>query len=205
LTIEDVAELRLDQPQVVRLEARPPNLEGTGGVSIRDLVRNALRMRPDRIVIGECRGSEALDMLQAMNTGHDGSLTTIHANSARDALSRVETMVLMSGVELPLRAIRQQAASAIDLVIQVARLRDGSRRVTGVSEVIGMEGDIVSMQELVKYQQHGLSPQGKVLGEFEPTGVQPQCLKRFEELGVHFDPVIFNTPVGESKDVAWAH
>lgn len=205
LTIEDVAELKLDQPHVVRLEARPPNLEGTGGVSIRDLVRNALRMRPDRIVVGECRGSEALDMLQAMNTGHDGSLTTIHANSARDALSRVETMVLMAGFELPLRAIRQQAASAIDLVIQVARLRDGSRRVIGVSEVIGMEGDVISMQELVKYQQHGLSAQGKVLGDFEPTGVQPNCLKRFEELGVHFDPVIFNTPVSEHTDVAWAH
>src|SRR5476649_639554 len=136
LTIEDVAELKLDQPHVVRLEARPPNLEGTGGVTISDLVSNALRMRPDRIVIGECRGGEALDMLQAMNTGHDGSLTTIHANTARDALSRVETMVMMSGYELPLRAIRQQAASAIDLVIQVARLRDGSRRVTGVSEII---------------------------------------------------------------------
>jgi Flp pilus assembly CpaF family ATPase len=204
LTIEDVAELKLDQPHVVRLEARPPNLEGTGGVSIRDLVRNALRMRPDRIVIGECRGSEALDMLQAMNTGHDGSLTTIHANSARDALSRVETMVLMAGFELPLRAIRQQAASAIDLVIQVARLRDGSRRVTGVSEVIGMEGDIVSMQELVKYHQRGLSPQGKVIGDFEPTGVQPNCLKRFEELGVHFDPVIFNTAGAKRPEVAWS-
>ncbi len=204
LTIEDVAELKLDQPHVVRLEARPNNLEGTGGVSIRDLVRNALRMRPDRIVIGECRGSEALDMLQAMNTGHDGSLTTIHANSARDALSRVETMVLMSGYELPLRAIRQQAASAIDLVIQVARLRDGSRRVTGISEIIGMEGDIVSMQELVKYQQRGLSAQGKVLGDFEPTGVQPNCLKRFEELGVRFDPVIFNAAPAARVEAVWS-
>jgi pilus assembly protein CpaF len=204
LTIEDVAELKLDQPHVVRLEARPPNLEGTGGVAIRDLVRNALRMRPDRIVIGECRGSEALDMLQAMNTGHDGSLTTIHANSTRDALSRVETMVLMSGFELPLRAIRQQVASAIDLVIQVARLRDGSRRVTGVSEVIGMEGDVISMQELVRYHQRGLSAQGKVLGDFESTGVQPNCLKRFEELGVHFDPVIFNTQTDARAEAAWA-
>jgi pilus assembly protein CpaF len=204
LTIEDVAELKLDQPHVVRLEARPPNLEGTGGVSIRDLVRNALRMRPDRIVIGECRGGEALDMLQAMNTGHDGSLTTIHANSARDALSRVETMVLMSGYELPLRAIRQQAASAIDLVIQVARLRDGARRVTGVSEIIGMEGDVITMQELVKYQQHGLDAQGKVLGMFEPTGVQPICLRRFEELGVHFDPVIFNTQAATQLEPAWS-
>ncbi len=170
LTIEDVAELKLDQPHVVRLEARPPNLEGTGGVTIRDLVKNALRMRPDRIVIGECRGGEALDMLQAMNTGHDGSLTTIHANSARDALSRVETMVMMSGYDLPLRAIRQQASSAIDLIIQVARLRDGSRRVTGVSEVIGMEGDSITMQELVRFQQRGLNAQGKVIGDFGANG-----------------------------------
>jgi pilus assembly protein CpaF len=143
-------------------------------------------------------------MLQAMNTGHDGSLTTVHANSARDALSRVETMVLMSGYELPLRAIRQQVASAIDLVIQVARLRDGSRRVTGVSEIIGMEGDIITMQELVRYQQRGLDAQGKVLGDFEPTGVQPICLKRFEELGVHFDPVLFNTPVPAKSELAWS-
>ncbi len=202
LTIEDVAELKLEQPHVVRLEARPPNLEGTGGVTIRDLVRNALRMRPDRIVIGECRGSEALDMLQAMNTGHDGSLTTIHANSARDALSRVETMVLMSGFELPLRAIRQQVSSAINLVIQVARLRDGSRRVTGVSEVIGMEGDVISMQELLKYQQHGMSAQGKVVGELEVTGVQPNCLKRFADLGVVFDPGMFNS--APRQDLAWS-
>jgi pilus assembly protein CpaF len=204
LTIEDVAELKLEQPHVVRLEARPPNLEGTGGVSIRELVRNALRMRPDRIVIGECRGGEALDMLQAMNTGHDGSLTTIHANSARDALARVETMVLMSGYELPLRAIRQQAASAIDLVIQVARLRDGSRRVTGISEVIGMEGDVITMQELIKYQQHGINAQGKVLGEFQATGVQPNSLKRFEELGVKFNPAIFGAAQAIEPEIAWA-
>ncbi len=204
LTIEDVAELLLDQPHVVRLEARPPNLEGTGGISIRDLVRNALRMRPDRIVIGECRGGEALDMLQAMNTGHDGSLTTLHANSARDALSRVETMVMMSGYELPLRAIREQTASAIDLVIQVARLRDGSRRVTGVSEILGMEGDVITMQELITFEQHGLSAQGEVIGEFETTGVQPTCLKRFAELGVAFDPAMF-AAAEEPKAVAWAH
>jgi pilus assembly protein CpaF len=203
VTIEDVAELKLDQPHIVRLEARPPNLEGIGAVGIRDLLRNALRMRPDRIVIGECRGGEALDMLQAMNTGHDGSLTTIHANSARDALSRVETMVMMSGYDLPLRAIREQAASAINLVIQVARLRDGSRRVVGVSEIIGMEGEVVTTQELVRYQQHGLSPQGKVLGDFEPTGVQPKCLDRFAELGITFDPVLFNTPAS-LKEAAWS-
>jgi Flp pilus assembly CpaF family ATPase len=204
VTIEDVAELKLDQPHIVRLESRPPNLEGLGAVTIRDLLRNALRMRPDRIVIGECRGGEALDMLQAMNTGHDGSLTTIHANSARDALSRVETMVLMSGYDLPLRAIREQSASAINLVIQVARLRDGSRRVTGVSEIIGMEGDVVTMQELVRYQQRGLSAQGKVIGEFEPTGVQAKCLDRFAELGIKFDPVIFNANTAPLKEATWS-
>ena len=203
LTIEDVAELKLDQPHIVRLEARPPNLEGTGGVSIRDLVRNALRMRPDRIVVGECRGGEALDMLQAMNTGHDGSLTTIHANSARDAMSRVETMVMMSGFELPLRAIRDQTASAIDLVIQVARLRDGSRRITGVTEIMGMEGDVLTMHELVRYKQHGVDAQGKVIGEFEPTGVQPDCLTRFAELGVKFDPVIFALPSAALAEATW--
>ena len=204
LTIEDVAELKLDQPHVVRLEARPPNLEGTGDVTIRDLVRNALRMRPDRIVVGECRGGEALDMLQAMNTGHDGSLTTIHANSARDALSRVETMVMMSGYELPLRAIRDQVSSAINLVIQVARLRDGTRRVTGVSEIIGMEGDVITMQELVRYAQRGLTPQGKVIGDFEVTGVQPHCLRRFEELGVGFDPAMFSASPVRAPEIAWA-
>lgn len=203
ITIEDVAELELDQPHIVRLEARPPNLEGTGGVTIRDLVRNSLRMRPDRIVIGECRGEEALDMLQAMNTGHDGSLTTIHANTARDALARVETMVMMSGYELPLRAIRDQAASAIDIVVQVARLRDGSRRVTEISEITGMEGEVISMQELITYQQRGLSAQGKVLGAFVPTGVQPKCLQRFEELGVHFDPVVFSRMPSTTPAVAW--
>jgi pilus assembly protein CpaF len=204
VTIEDVAELKLDQPHVVRLEARPPNLEGTGAVTTCDLVRNALRMRPDRIVVGECRGSEALDMLQAMNTGHEGSLTTVHANSARDALSRVETMVLMSGYELPLRAIREQIASAIDLSIQIDRMRDGSRRIASIGEVTGMEGDVITMQDLVKYQQHGLSPQGKVLGEFTPTGVQPKCLSRFEELGVVFDPVIFNGALTPRDAVAWS-
>ncbi len=203
VTIEDAAELKLNQPHVVRLESRPPNLEGRGAITIRDLVRNSLRMRPDRIVVGECRGGEALDMLQAMNTGHDGSLTTIHANTPRDALARVETLVLMSGYDLPVRAIREQAAGAIDLVVQVARLRDGSRRVTSVSEVIGMEGDVVTMQELVKYHQRGVDSQSKVLGEFEPTGVQPNCLQRFEEMGVAFDPGLFNASPVRRAEAAW--
>ncbi len=187
ITIEDAAELLLNQPHVVRLESRPPNVEGTGEVRIRDLFRNALRMRPDRIIIGECRGPEALDMLQAMNTGHDGSLTTVHANSPRDALSRIETMVLMAGFDLPVRAIREQIASALDLVVHTARLRDGSRKVVAVSEVVGMEGDIVTMQELVRFTQHGVDKDNKVVGEFAYTGVQPNCLKRFEEYGVAYD------------------
>ncbi|TAM62167.1 CpaF family protein [bacterium] len=187
VTIEDAAELKLMQPHVVRMESRPPNIEGRGEIRARDLVRNALRMRPDRIIVGEARGAEALDMLQAMNTGHDGSLTTIHANSARDALSRIETMVLMAGFDLPVRAIREQVASAVDLVIQVARLHDGCRKVVSISEVVGMEGDIVTMQELVRYRQQGLDLDGKVAGEYQFTGVQPQCLKRFEEVGVAYD------------------
>jgi pilus assembly protein CpaF len=187
VTIEDAAELRLNQPHVVRLESRPPNIEGTGEIRIRDLFRNALRMRPDRILIGECRGAEALDMLQAMNTGHDGSLTTIHANSQRDALSRIETMVLMAGFDLPVRAIREQIASALDLVVHTARLRDGTRKVVGVSEVVGMEGDIVTMQEILRFSQRGVDEHGGVLGEFCYSGVQPVCLKRFQEYGVAYD------------------
>jgi pilus assembly protein CpaF len=203
VTIEDAAELKLDQPHVVRLESRPPNLEGKGAITIRDLVRNSLRMRPDRIVVGECRGGEALDMLQAMNTGHDGSLTTVHANTARDALSRVETMVLMAGFELPIRAIREQVAGAVNIIVQVARLRDGTRRVTSVSEVVGMEGDVVTMQELVRYHQRGLDTNGNVIGEFEPCGVQPNCLVRFEELGVAYDPVAFNISPVQRAEAAW--
>jgi pilus assembly protein CpaF len=203
VTIEDAAELKLDQRHVVRLEARPPNLEGKGAITIRDLVRNSLRMRPDRIVVGECRGAEALDMLQAMNTGHDGSLTTIHANSARDALSRVETMVLMAGFDLPVRAIREQVAGAVDLIVQVSRLRDGSRRVVGVSEVVGMEGDVVTMQELVKYRQRGVDEDGNVIGDFEPCGVQPNCLARFEELGVPYDMSTFQLPSIARKEPTW--
>jgi pilus assembly protein CpaF len=188
ITIEDAAELLLNQSHIVRLESRPPNVEGTGEIRIRDLFRNALRMRPDRIIIGECRGAEALDMLQAMNTGHDGSLTTIHANSPRDALSRIETMVLMAGFDLPVRAIREQIASALDLVIHTARLRDGSRKVVGASEVVGMEGDIVTMQEIMRFAQRGVDDDGHVLGEFCYSGVQPVCLKRFVEYGIPYDP-----------------
>ncbi len=187
VTIEDAAELLLNQPHIVRLESRPPNVEGTGEIRIRDLFRNALRMRPDRIIIGECRGPEALDMLQAMNTGHDGSLTTIHANSQRDAISRIETMVLMAGFDLPVRAIREQIASALDLVVHTSRMRDGSRKVIGVSEVVGMEGEIVTMQEIIRYSQRGVDKEDKVLGAFCYTGVQPVCLKRFAEYGVPYD------------------
>ncbi|HVA27908.1 MAG TPA: ATPase, T2SS/T4P/T4SS family [Candidatus Baltobacteraceae bacterium] len=187
VTIEDAAELSLNQPHVVRLEARPANIEGRGEIKIRDLVRNSLRMRPDRIVVGECRGGEALDMLQAMNTGHDGSLTTAHANTPRDALSRLETMVMMAGFDLPVRAIREQIASAVDVVIQTARMRDGTRKVTSITEVVGMEGEIVTMQELVRFAPHGVDAGGKVLGEFQYTGVQPQSLNRFDESGVQFD------------------
>jgi len=192
VTIEDAAELLLNQPHVVRLESRPPNVEGSGEIRIRDLFRNALRMRPDRIIIGECRGAEALDMLQAMNTGHDGSLTTIHANSQRDALSRIETMVLMAGFDLPVRAIREQIASALDLVVHTARMRDGSRKVIGVSEIVGMEGDVVTMEEIVRFAQHGVDKENRVLGEFCYTGVQPVCLKRFAEYGIEYDARALN-------------
>jgi pilus assembly protein CpaF len=187
ITIEDAAELLLNQTHVVRLESRPANVEGTGEIRIRDLLRNSLRMRPDRIIIGECRGGEALDMLQAMNTGHDGSLTTIHANSPRDALSRIETMVLMAGFDLPVRAIREQIASAIDLIIHTARLRDGTRKVVSVSEVVGMEGEIVTTQEIVRFAQRGVDKENKVIGEFQYSGVQPDCLTRFKEYGISFD------------------
>ncbi len=187
LTIEDAAELSLAQAHVVRLESRPPNIEGKGAVTIRDLVKNSLRMRPDRIVVGECRSGEALDMLQAMNTGHDGSLTTLHANTPRDAMARLETLVLMAGFDLPIRAIREQIASAVDVVVQIERMRDGSRKCSSITEVVGMEGDVVTMQEIVRYQQEGLDEDGKVRGRFEYTGVQPHHATRFEEAGVRFD------------------
>ena len=187
VTVEDAAELLLNQEHVVRLESRPANIEGRGAVTIRDLVKNCLRMRPDRIVVGECRSGEALDMLQAMNTGHDGSLTTLHANTPRDALARLETLVLMAGFDLPVRAIREQVASAVDAVVQIERLRDGSRKITSITEVVGMEGDIVTMQEIIKYQARGVDADGKVIGEFQYTGVQPHYTHRFEEAGVAFD------------------
>jgi pilus assembly protein CpaF len=179
--------LLLSQTHVVRLESRPPNVEGQGEIRIRELVRNALRMRPDRIVVGECRGGEALDMLQAMNTGHDGSLTTVHANSARDALSRVETMVLMAGFDIPVRAVREQIASALDLIVHVSRFRDGKRRIVGISEIVGMEGDVVTMQDIMHYHQKGVDDDNQIIGDFEYTGVQPQCLSRFEEMGIEYD------------------
>ncbi|MET0822089.1 MAG: ATPase, T2SS/T4P/T4SS family [Aeromicrobium sp.] len=193
VTIEDAVELRLQQDHVVTLESRPPNIEGKGEVTIRDLVRNSLRMRPDRIIVGECRGGEALDMLQAMNTGHEGSISTLHANSPRAALARLETLVLMAGMDLPLRAIREQAASAIDLVIQVQRMRDGSRRVTQVTEVIGMEGDVVTLQDAFVFDHsQGPDHDGRPRGEVRPTGLRPRFLDRFEDAGVPYDLSMFD-------------
>ncbi len=191
LTIEDAAELQLQQPHVVRLESRPANIEGKGRVPIRDLVVNSLRMRPDRIVVGECRGGEALDMLQAMNTGHDGSLTTVHANSTRDALARLETLVLMAGMDLPLRAIRQQISSAIDLIVQQERMRDGTRKITQCSEVLGMEGDTIVMQDIFRFEQTGIDDNGKILGELRPTGLRPRVNDRIQLAGIELPPSIF--------------
>jgi pilus assembly protein CpaF len=188
VTIEDAAELRLMQEHVITLESRPANVEGKGQISIRELVRNALRMRPDRIVVGEVRGGEALDMLQAMNTGHDGSLTTAHANSPRDLLSRIETMVLMSGMELPIKAIRDQVASAIDLIIQQARLGDGTRKVINISEIVGMEGDVIVTQDLFLYESEGrLDDNGKIHGRFRPTGTVPQFITKLQTNGIYID------------------
>ncbi len=191
VTIEDSAELQLQQPHVVRLETRPPNIEGRGEVTQRDLVRNALRMRPDRIVIGEVRGGEAIDMLQAMNTGHDGSLTTVHANTPRDALARLETMIQMTGMRLSDRAMRQQVASAINLVVQVARMSDGSRRVTSISEITGMEGETITMQEIFQYERTGVDSQGQVLGRFRPTGIRPRFTERLKACGLQLPRVFF--------------
>jgi pilus assembly protein CpaF len=189
VTIEDAAELQLHQEHVCRMESRPPDVNGEGAIRIRDLVMNSLRMRPDRIVIGECRGGEALDMLQAMNTGHDGSLTTIHSNSPRECMSRLETLVLMAGMDLPLKAIRQQIAGAINLVIQLNRLKDGSRKVTSITEVIGMEGETITMQEIFKFESKGADPQtGKVIGIFEPTGIRPQIISRLFDMGIPLPP-----------------
>ena len=192
VTIEDAAELRLQQPHVVRLEARPPNIEGKGAVTIRDLVKNSLRMRPDRIIVGECRGGEALDMLQAMNTGHDGSLTTVHANSPHDVVSRLETMVLMSGLELPTRAIREQIASAVDIIIHESRLSDGSRKVVAITEVTGLEGDRIVMQDLFTFEQTGLTEDGHVAGKFKPTGAMPTWFDQLAGRGWRVDPQMFD-------------
>jgi pilus assembly protein CpaF len=190
--VEDAAELKLSQDHVVSLESRAENIEGKGAVTIRDLVRNCLRMRPDRIVVGEVRGGEALDMLQAMNTGHDGSLTTGHANSPRDMLARLETMVLMAGMELPVKAIRQQVSSAIDLVVQQSRLRDGSRVITHITELLGMEGDIIQLQDIFVFEQKGVDKDGKVVGSHHATGITPKVLARIEAEGVHLDKEIFH-------------
>ena len=191
VTLEDSAELQLKQDHVVTLETRPPNIEGEGEVTMRDLVRNALRMRPDRIIVGECRTGEALDMLQAMNTGHDGSMTTAHANSARDALSRLETMVLMSGMELPLRAIRSQIASAVDIIVQIARLRDGSRKIINIAEVTGMEGDIITLQDLFYFENHGVDQDGRITGAFLTSGLRPLCTEKLAMNGVTLPPDLF--------------
>ena len=191
VTIEDPTELRLQQGHVVSLEARPASLEGKGEVTMRDLVRNSLRMRPDRIIVGEVRGSEAFDMMQAMNTGHEGSLGTVHANTPRDALARIENMILMAGLDLPMRAIREQMASAIHMVIQIARLPDGTRRLTKVSEVSGMEGEVVTMQDLFSFEQTGVDSDGRVLGEFRATGIRPTFAEKFEIAGVHLPTDLF--------------
>lgn len=192
ITIEDAVELQLHQEHVLQLEARPPNIEGKGEVTIRDLVRNALRMRPDRIIVGEVRGGEALDMLQAMNTGHDGSLSTVHANSPRDVLSRVETMTLMSGMELPVRAIREQIASAIDLIVHQARFRDGTRRVTNVTEVTGMEGDTITLQEIFLFDYAaGVDAQGRYLGKLRATGIRPKFMEKLKDQGIKVPPETF--------------
>ena len=192
VTIEDAAELQLHQEHVARLETRPPNVEGKGAIRQRQLVINALRMRPDRIVVGEVRGEEALDMLQAMNTGHDGSLTTLHANTPRDALSRVETMVLMAGFDLPVRAIRQQVASALDLIIHLERLQDGTRRVTAITEVQRMEADVITLQDIYEFKVEGVAPNGRVRGELRPTGLRPSFVHKFEKHGLTLPSDLFS-------------
>ncbi len=193
VTIEDAAELQLRQEHVVTLEARPPNIEGKGAIPIRELVRNALRMRPDRIIVGECRSAEALDMLQAMNTGHDGSMSTGHANTPRDMLSRLETMVLMAGTDLPLRAIREQIASAVDLIVHQNRLKDGTRKIVNITEVQGMEGDIIVMQDVFVFEQTGVED-GKIRGRLKPTGIRPKFVEKFEVMGIHLPTNVFGSP-----------
>ena len=189
--------MQLRQEHVVRLETKPANVEGKGVVSIRDLVRNSLRMRPERIIVGECRGGEALDMLQAMNTGHDGSLTTLHANSPRDAISRLETMCLMSGMDMPIKVIREQIASAIDLIVQQSRLKDGARKITAITEVAGMEGETVVLSDIFKFEQTSVSPEGKVLGELKPTGIRPLFGPRLEAAGFKLKAEIFGASVAD--------
>lgn len=197
LTIEDTAELQLQQTHVGRMESRPPNVEGKGGVSQRDCLKNALRMRPDRIIVGETRGEEVIDMLQAMNTGHDGSMTTIHANSARDGVSRLENMIAMAGIEMPIKAMRSQIASAVNLIVQASRLQDGSRRMTSITEITGMEGDVISMQEIFRYQRVGLTPDNKIIGHFTATGVRSHYSERFKLWGYDLPPAIFEPMVAE--------
>lgn len=197
VTIEDAAELQLQQDHVVRLETKVANIDGKGQVSIRDLVRNSLRMRPDRIIVGECRGGETLDMLQAMNTGHDGSLTTLHANTPRDALARLETMVLMAGMDLPIKVIRQQVSAAVDLIIQQTRLKDGSRKVTAITEVAGMEGDTIVLTDIFKFEQTGVASGGKVIGELKPTGIRPMFMPRLEASGFKLSGDIFGANLGD--------
>ena len=191
LTIEDTAELQLQQTHVGRMESRPANVEGKGAVTQRDCLRNALRMRPDRIIVGETRGEEVIDMLQAMNTGHDGSMTTIHANSARDGVSRLENMVAMAGIEMPLKAVRNQIASAVNLIVQASRLQDGSRRMVSITEITGMEGDVISMQEIFRYQRTGLTPDNKIIGHFTATGVRSHFSERFKMWGYDLPPTLF--------------
>lgn len=192
ITVEDAKELQLNQEHVLSLETRPPNIEGKGEVSIRDLVKNTLRMRPDRIVVGECRSGEALDMLQAMNTGHDGSLTTLHANNPRDSLNRLETLVLMAGFDLPVRAIREQISSAVDVIVQLQRLKDGTRRITHITEVVGMEGEIITLQDVFKFDYSaGLDDQGRYKGDLKPTGVRPKFTEKLADHGIKLGPEVF--------------
>ena len=197
VTIEDSAELQLQQDHVLRLETKSASIDGHGGMTVRDLVRNSLRMRPDRIVVGECRGGEALDMLQAMNTGHDGSLTTVHANAPRDALSRLETLVMMAGMDLPLKVVRQQIASAVDLIVQQSRLKDGTRKVTAITEVAGMEGDTVVLTDVFKFEQTGVAEGGKIIGDLKPTGIRPHFSPRLEAAGLKLGPEVFGANLSE--------
>jgi pilus assembly protein CpaF len=197
ITIEDSAELQLQQDHVLRLETKSASIEGHGAMTVRDLVRNSLRMRPDRIVVGECRGGEALDMLQAMNTGHDGSLTTVHANSPRDAISRLETLILMAGMDLPIKVVRQQIASAVDLIVQQSRLKDGTRKITAITEVAGMEGDTVVLTDVFKFEQTGVAEGGKIIGDLKPTGIRPIFSPRLEAAGLKLGPEVFGANLSD--------